>query len=369
MRSRLLFCVGTGLVILTVLFGAGCVTQPDELPDSSAYLWNLSEISCISLPQDDSPSAAVLKSSLVIDVLETSRLLAGKAGGRQAVGMVFDKNGSLFQMDLSSDSSRRVLMGSFAGNESTVIDLSYHVADHYISAIQLTTAGAVPKIYPNITGMRSVASTRQIGPDGEEPLRGPALHISRQTGPLFSGVLDIDIAGAIVPHAFVGGIYAVSGPTASAFVVMEDGEFWDVEIAGDLISFWTVGVSESAAGTEIVSAIRTYGNSSDSGSLPDISGFWSASKEDTISATGLQTEKSGPLTLELNRISGELFSGSGIGGKVDVSGSVVFGTRIGNDVHLCRGWVEEDVIHAARIYAEDGMKYAAIADYARTSLA
>lgn len=355
-------------MILTVLFGAGCVTQPDKLPDSPAYLWNLSEISRISLPQDDSSPTAVLKSPLVIEVLETSRLLAGKAGDRQVAGMVFDKNGSLFQMDLSSDSSRRVLMGFFAGNESTVIDLSYHIADHNISAIQLTTAGAVPKIYPDITGVRSVASARQIGPDGEEPLRGQTLHISRQTGPLFSGVLDIDIAGTIVPHAFVGGIYAVSGPTASATVVMEDGEFWDVEIAGDVISFWTVGVSESAAGTEIVSAIRTYGSSPDSGSPPDIAGFWSAPKEDTISSAGLRTEKSGPLTLELNQTSGELFSGSGIGGIVEKSGSVVFGTRIGNDVHLCRGWVEEDTIHAARIYTEDGMKYAAAADYARTSL-
>lgn len=169
--------------------------------------------------------------------------------------------------------------------------------------------------------------------------------------PFFSGSLDLDIAGTITPHAFVGGIYAVSGPTASGFAVMEDGEFWDVEITKDSVSFWTTGISESVTGGEIVSAVREYGQVTNT--VPDLSGLWSAREEKTVSAAGLHTVVSDSLTIAVNQTSGKLFAGTGLGGKIGPNGSVVFGTRIDDAIYLYRGWVEEGGIHATRVYTEN----------------
>ncbi|MCZ0859822.1 hypothetical protein O0S10_01105 [Methanocorpusculum sp. MG] len=363
MSSRVFLCFSAFLLILVVLFSAGCVMPPDDASDSPVYLWNLGVVSSITIPSGESVSLS--PSSLVIEVAEESRLLSGTVSGRQAAGMVFDKDQTLFEMDLSSTGSRRLLMGSFSGNESCVIDLSYEKGSRAISAVHLVTPGSVEKTCPLLTGTWNSTSARQIGLTGEESLRGTSLSISNQTGPLFSGSLDLDIAGTITPHAFVGGIYAVSGSTASGFVIMEDGEFWDVEIAEDTVSFWTTGVSESDTGDEIVSAIREYGRVADT--APDLSGFWSAPGEKTVSGTGLRTVVSGPLTIAVNRTSGKLFAGAGLGGKIENSGSVVFGTRIDDDVYLYRGWIEEKSIHATRLYTENGVKYAAAAVYTQDS--
>ena len=361
MNPRVFLCFSASLLILAALFGAGCVMPQDGVSDAQNYLWNLTEVSRITLPSGD----AVPSSSLVIDVLEESRLLSGTVSDRQAAGMVFDKNGSLFQIDLSSEGFRRTLMGSFSGNESTVLVLSYEKGSRTISAVHLATPGSEEKIYPVLTGTWNSTSVRQIGLTGEERLRGTSLHISHQTGPLFSGSLDLDIAGTITPHAFAGGIYAVSGPTASGFAVMKDGEFRDVEITKDSVSFWTTGISESVTGEEIVSAVREYGQVTNT--VPDLSGLWSAREEKTVSAAGLHTVVSDPLTIAVNQTSGKLFAGTGLGGKIEPSGSVVFGTRIDDAIYLYRGWVEEGGIHATRVYTENGVKYAAAAVYAKVS--
>ena len=89
-------------------------------------------------------------------------------------------------------------------------------------------------------------------------------------------------------------IYTAFESTASGVVIMEDGEFWDIEMISGVLSFWTFGVSDSASGTEIISAIREYGRVATQLPRPDISGTWSAGEVQTISASGLRETTQDP---------------------------------------------------------------------------
>ena len=366
MRQHVFLCVAAVLLIGAALFGAGCVQPPDTAAGPQNYQWTLTEVSRIThSPSGD--AASLLPAPEQFAIAAESHLFSGTVDDRQIAGMIFDDNQSLFQTDLSSENTRRLLTGSFIGNESRIVDISYQKKDHTISAIHLATANAAVLQYPDLTGTWNCTSARQIGISGEEPLQGTSLTILNQTGPLFSGVADIDIAGTITPHTFVGGIYTAPESTASGIIIMEDGEFWDMELTGGVLSFWTVGVSESASGAEIVSAIREYGRGSDPVTTPGLLGTWSADAEQTISAAGLRETSNDPQTILVNKTSGNLFAGPAFGGKVDQNGVIVFGTRLDDDVYLYRGWVEKDIIHAARLYTEDGVKYAAAAVYLRTT--
>ena len=354
------------LLIGAALFCSGCVQPPDTMAGPQHYQWTLTEVFRIThSPSGD--AASPLPAPKQFAIAAESHLLSGTVDDRQITGMIFDENQSLFQTDLSSESARRLLTGSFIGNESRIVDLSYQKEDHTISALHLATANAAVLQYPDLTGTWNCTSARQIGISGEEPLQGTSLTILNQTGPLFSGVADIDIAGTITPHTFVGGIYTAFESTTSGVVIMEDGEFWDMEMTGGVLSFWTVGVSESASGAEIVSAIREYGRAAVPTPLPDVSGTWSAGEMQTVSAAGLRETSHDPQTIIVNKTSGNLFAGPAIGGKVERNGALVFGTRLGDDVYLYRGWVEKDAVHAARLYTEDGVKYAASAVYLRAA--
>ncbi len=114
-------------------YAASHLQLPDPVAGPQNYQWTLTEVSRIThSPFGD--AASPLPAPKQFAIAAESHLLSGTVDDRQITGMIFDENQSLFQTVLSSESARRLLTGSFIGNESRLADLSYQKEEHTISA-------------------------------------------------------------------------------------------------------------------------------------------------------------------------------------------------------------------------------------------